>query len=164
MHPKFRAGANRRHHDVGLIQLKDDIKFSSVSQMTKLIHDGSHVRVGDDGIVSGWGTNPDVPHDRHLNQVHLTVIDSETCARQIGEDTPEGIEQHEVCGEAPGKAFCQGDSGGPFISTRTKEQIGIVSYGANPCTSDNKPSVFTSVKDNLDFIRRVIKKTRKHQQ
>jgi trypsin len=164
VHPKFQAGANRRHHDIGIIQLKNEITLSSVSQLTKLIHDGSHVKVGDDGIVSGWGVNPDVPHDDHLNQVHLTVINSTICSKQIGEDTPEGMEQHEICGEAPGKAFCQGDSGGPFISTRTKEQIGIVSYGSNPCNQENKPSVFTSVKDNMDFIKHVIKKTRKSRQ
>jgi Trypsin len=57
VHPKFSAGANRRHHDVGLLELTDNIKLSDSSKLVKLVHKGTDVKVGTDGIVSGWGKN-----------------------------------------------------------------------------------------------------------
>lgn len=37
----------------------------------------------------------------------------------------------------------------------SKRQIGVVSFGADDCTSD-KPSAYARITDNLDFINEVI--------
>lgn len=94
-----------------------------------------------------------------MYQVQLTVITAESCHSQLNGDSVENIEQHEVCAEAYGKNTCQGDSGGPIVDTVTGRQVATVSYGVSDCTR-REPSVFTSVKDNLSFIKQVMKQTR----
>lgn len=159
-HPKFQGGANRRHHDIGLLELTSDIPMSPTSQHVKLVHKNDQIKAGDDGVVSGWGHNPDNPNDPRLYQVHLPVISPQECARLNDQDTAQGYEQHEICTNKPGKSFCSGDSGGPYIDTKTGRQTGVVSYGAADCTED-LPSIFSKVQDNMDFINEIIKKTRK---
>lgn len=159
-HPKFIGGSNNYHHDVGLLQLSDNIYLDNSAYYTNLAHANDVIYPGTDGIVSGWGKNPDHPNDSdRLYQVHLTVISSTQCAREFGGDTSQEFGRHEVCAQAAGKNTCQGDSGGPYMDTRTGRQIGIVSYGTKDCTLPY-PSIFTQVQDNLDFINRVIMQTR----
>lgn len=162
-HPKFQGGSNRRHHDVGLLQLKSNIPIGKNSKYTKLAHQNDKIETGDDGVVSGWGLNPENSHDDRLYQVHLAVISNEECAELNYEDTAEGYEQHEICAHNRGKNFCRGDSGGPFVDSETGRQIGIVSYGNKDCTRE-LPSIFAKVQDNLDFINRIIAKTRRSRQ
>lgn len=73
-HPKFQGGANRRHHDVGILELKEDIPIGPTSQYTKLAHKNDQVNTGDDGIVSGWGTNPVIFQNLFFKFLKLTKL------------------------------------------------------------------------------------------
>lgn len=159
-HPKFRGSSNHFHHDVGILELQDEILITTTSRLTTLAHSNDETPAGRVGRVSGWGENPDHPNDNRLYQVELNVISAQNCSSQFGSDEDQ-IEEHEICAQAPGKNFCKGDSGGPMIDTATNRQIGIVSYGARPCTAPY-PSVFAKVTDNLDFIRKTIRQTRRN--
>jgi hypothetical protein len=108
-HPKFNGGTNHFHHDVGLLELRNELVISAYQRMVTLVHSNDVTPVGRDGYTSGWGENPDHPNDSSLYQVHLTVISAQSCHDQIGGDTVEEREQHEICGQAKGRNFCEGD-------------------------------------------------------
>lgn len=159
VHPKYKGGGdNHFFHDVGLLELIDLIVLNDRSRLVTLAHCGDNPKNGTDGIVTGYGTNPDHPSNALLYQVHLNVITAEQCTKALAGGTTEEVNKHQICAAAPGKNFCQGDSGGPFIDVFTNRQVGIVSYGATDCATDT-PSIFTRVTDNLDFIDETIKKT-----
>lgn len=160
LHPKYMGGHD--HHffnDVALLELNDHIEINQRStKLVNLAQKNDRPKNGSDAIVSGWGTNPDHPNENRLYQVHLNIISAQTCHDELAGGTVEEIEKHQICAEAPGKNHCEGDSGGPLLDVKTKRQIGIVSYGAQPCTLA-KPSIYTRVTDNLDFINKIIRKT-----
>lgn len=148
-HPQY--AANGRHHDVGIIQLSDQIQFDRNTQLTQLAKANDVIYIGADTVVNGWGRNPDHPDDKeNLYQVHLRVVGPAVCARTFGVPVAE-VEKHNICVNGIRKSACQGDSGGALVDTRTGRQIGIVSYGAKDC-SQGFPNVFSKVQDNLDFI------------
>ncbi|XP_037030355.1 trypsin-like [Bradysia coprophila] len=160
VHPKFRNGdENYRFHDIGLLQLKDDITLNDKSQLVKLARRGDKPKIGADCTITGYGKNPDHPGNKFLYQVHLNVITAEQCVDELASGTVEEVEKHNICVKAEGKNQCRGDSGGPVHDVSTNRQVGIVSYGAEDCTSDS-PSVDTRVTDNLDYIEKVIRHTR----
>lgn len=53
-----------------------------------------------------------------------------------------------------GKDACQGDSGGPAVSTKTKKQAGVVSWGQG-CARAQFPGVYTNVANYIPWIRTV---------
>lgn len=111
-HPDYKGGNdNHFFHDIGLLELNDDITLNEKSQLVQLAHCHDEGKSGTIGVVSGWGTHPDYSADNELYHVNLTVISSESCHEQLAGGTVEEIEKHQICGEDPGKNFCQGDSG-----------------------------------------------------
>lgn len=115
VHPKFKNGdANYVYHDVGLLELRNDIILSGTAQLVQLAYPKDKPKTGQDCTITGYGTNPDVPHNRYLYQVHLNVITAEQCveAFKVFENRTEEVDKHEICVQAPGKNQCQGDSGG----------------------------------------------------
>ncbi|KAJ6605104.1 Trypsin-1 [Pseudolycoriella hygida] len=156
-HPKFK-GVNsdtNGHHDVGLLELVDEIELGEKSQLVELAHEDDRPAVGTDCKLAGWGKNPDHPGDKSLYQIHFNIISSQECYDEFASDEVDELEKHEICAQAPGRNECPGDSGGPLIDTTTNRQIGIVSYGAFDCTSDDTPGVLTRVTDNLDYINEI---------
>lgn len=113
VHPKFRNGnATYRFHDVGLLELNDDIELNDRVQLVKLARPNDRPKVGADCFITGYGKNPDVPHSQYLYQVHLNVITAEQCVDEVADGTIEEVNEHNICVRAPGKNQCRGDSGG----------------------------------------------------
>lgn len=159
IHPKYRGGGdNHFFHDVGLLELLDNIILNNRASLVTLARCGDRPENGTDGTVSGWGTNPEHPGSTDLYQVHLNVITAQQCVNELAGGTAEEVDEHQICAQAPGKNQCPGDSGGPFIDISTNRQVGIISYGATNCSTAT-PSIFTRVTDNLDFIDDTIEKT-----
>lgn len=177
VHPKYLTAKDNRFHDVGLLELNNEIKLGRRAQLVQLARPTDRPATGADCTVTGYGTNPDHPKDAHsLYQVHLKVIAAEQCAEELADGTVEEVEQHNICAKAEGKNQCKGDSGGmdaqirkttffirksfvgPLHDVSTNRQVGIVSYGARDCTADY-PSIDCRVTDNLDYIEEIIKQT-----
>lgn len=113
VHPKYLNARDNRFHDVGLLELYDDIQLSSRSQLVTLARRNDWPAVGTDCTITGYGTNPDHPNDQQtLYQVHLQVITSKQCVDELAQGTVEEVEEHNICAKAPHKNQCRGDSGG----------------------------------------------------
>lgn len=57
VHPNFVGASDNFHHDVGLLQLTDNIVMDNSASYTTLAHANDPIYAGDDGVVSGWGKN-----------------------------------------------------------------------------------------------------------
>lgn len=153
--PKFDGKADNYHHDIGLLQLREDIEFNSKAQPVNLPDENYAPADGSDVILSGSGTNPDNHHDskERLYQVELQVITAQECYKyhHTGHSVKE-LEDHEICAKGQGrKSGKGGDSGGPLIEKSTDKIVGLVSYG-----KPNAPTVFCKITDNLDYINSII--------
>lgn len=113
VHPKYKGGMNNHFfHDVGILELINDITLNDRAKLVTLAHPDDDPQNGTDGTITGYGTNPDHPNDRHLYQVHLNVITAEQCVEELAGGTAKEVDEHQICVEAPGKNQCPGDSGG----------------------------------------------------
>ncbi len=118
-HPKFKnGGASYRFHDVGLLELNKDIELNDRAQLVNLARYDDKPQIGDDCTITGYGKNPDVPHNKYLYQVHLNVISSKECANEVADGTVKEVAKHNICVKAPGKNQCQGDSGGKSLEIK----------------------------------------------
>lgn len=98
---------------MGLLELNDHIKLDSRSQLVQLAHRSDRPAIGADCTITGYGINPDHPHDQHsLYQVHLNIITAKQCADELAQGTYDEVEKHNICAKAPNKNQCRGDSGG----------------------------------------------------
>lgn len=164
-HPDYKPSS--AYHDMALLKLTQDIQYdyNTANKMGKiqritLARSSDKIEDGSSVYASGWGRNPQNPDTDDLYQVDLNIVNSTYCAHAWG-DTPSAYKQHEVCASGKrGRDVCQGDSGGPLISSQTKRQIGLVSFGAkckkNP---NNLPGVYTSIQDNLKWIHSVMNRS-----
>lgn len=57
VHPRFIGASDNFHHDVGLLQLSDNIQLDNSAYYTTLAHANDVIYPGTDGLVSGWGKN-----------------------------------------------------------------------------------------------------------
>lgn len=97
---------------MGLLELNDEITLNDKAQLVQLARRDDKPKTGTDCTITGYGKNPDVPSNKLLYQVHMNVITSEQCVKELATGTVKEVEKHEICVKAPGKNQCQGDSGG----------------------------------------------------
>lgn len=113
VHPMYKGGGDNHYfHDVGMLQLTEDIKLNDRARVVRLAKPTNKPKVGDSMTISGWGTNPEHPDDNRLYQVVLKVISAKQCTQELAGGTVEEVEQHQICAKAEGKNQCKGDSGG----------------------------------------------------
>ncbi|XP_053695743.1 trypsin-1-like [Sabethes cyaneus] len=110
-----------------------------------------------DVMLSGWGSVstdvvPDYPEK--LRKAVLPLVEYDTCLSLW--DFSLALEDSSVCaGPLDGsKSGCSADSGGPLVKQLGDEvvQVGVVSWGAVPCGTARKPTVFAGVASYIDWI------------
>lgn len=112
-------------------------------------------KVGEKGIVMGWGTtNPNgqnYPDD--LYQTEVPFVSHELCNSQ--RSYPDMITGQMLCAGylKGGKDACVGDSGGPLIVETEfgPKQVGIVSYGEG-CALPNYYGIYTRLESFQNFV------------
>lgn len=113
VHPKFKnGGQNYVFHDVGLLELTNDITLNDRAQLVELARPSDRPKIGAGCIITGYGKNPDHPHNKQLYQVHLNVITAEQCVKELATGTVEEVNKHNICAKGDDKNQCEGDSGG----------------------------------------------------
>lgn len=115
-----------------------------------------------DVTLSGWGSmsttvNPEYPDK--LRKVELPLVDIERCYTLWGFDS--ALATSNVCaGPIDGsRSACSADSGGPLVKQSGHEvvQVGVVSWGAVPCGSPRRPTVFAGVSHYVDWIEKQLR-------
>ncbi|TNN89477.1 Chymotrypsin-like elastase family member 2A [Liparis tanakae] len=155
-------------NDIALVHLAEPVNMTREVSPVCLPPAGAVKPAGTPCFVTGWGDEkgnlfPKV--SKWLNQAALPVVDFQTCSKPAyWWDT---LRPSMICAgyESPDelKSACQGDSGGPFVCpvagpNTTWEVHGVVSFGAQGCIKDKKPSVFTRVSAFSDWINDSMKK------
>lgn len=115
-----------------------------------------------DVTLSGWGSIsttmfPEYPDK--LRKVELPLVDYDQCSLLWGYDS--ALATSNVCaGPTDGsKSACSADSGGPLVKQTGDEviQVGVVSWGAVPCGSPRRPTVFAGVSHYVDWIEQQLR-------
>ncbi|KAJ3614596.1 hypothetical protein NHX12_018167 [Muraenolepis orangiensis] len=164
-HPGFVYEQDRSDisNDVALVHLVRPVNTTREISPVCLPAAGAVLPAGTPCYVTGWGDEkgslfPKV--SEQLNQAALPVVNFSTCSKP--DYWWDVLRPSMICAgyESPDelKSACQGDSGGPFVcktpgaSNSNWEVHGIVSFGAQGCIKDKKPSVFTRVSAFSDWI------------
>ncbi|CAG9583148.1 unnamed protein product [Danaus chrysippus] len=144
VHPGYEQKIFR--HDIAMIILKDEIKFS-VTAAPICLNDKPEVVINERASLVGWGK---LSGQNNLigrqQQLEVPLVSLEMCGKVFGESVP--IHEGQLCaGGEEGKDACSGFGGAPLILNRDGQfvQIGIVSFGSENCGSEGIPSVYTNI-------------------
>lgn len=91
----------------------------------------------------------------HLQEAKLKVFSEEECMEFYEDD----FTSDQICSAdlERGKGECNGDSGGPLLYVEDDLakvfQIGVVSWGIEPCGNNDHPGVYTKVSHYIDWIK-----------
>lgn len=109
--------------------------------------------------VTGWGstsntsaqTLPDI-----LQTIPLPIIPLDVCKDLMTSLGIYLLGPSNLCtGPLTGnESVCSGDSGGPL--TQNGEVIGVVSWGFVPCGSVDRPAVFVTVSEYVDWMNNIM--------
>ena len=139
-------------HDIALLQVEPPFVFDDTHQAVELFSENEILKVGENGIITGWGLTEQNVQAEKLQAVGLPVLSRELCLQIYGKYTRlEGQFCSGLFSEG-GKDACNGDSGGPFaIDGRL---AGIIAWGVKDCGNPNFPGVYT----NIPYYRKWIRK------
>ncbi|EJK44869.1 hypothetical protein THAOC_36558 [Thalassiosira oceanica] len=128
-HPQYNG--NTENNDFWVIQLQHDsvLYKDEIIQLDAPTGDDYELTSGVDltvvgmGALASGGSFPNV-----LQEVEVDYMTNAECCS--GTDYPcSEITDNMMCARRLGKDSCQGDSGGPIFDTKTRRQVGIVSWG-----------------------------------
>ncbi|XP_077277126.1 chymotrypsin-1-like [Temnothorax americanus] len=139
----------KKHNDIGLLLMPEDIPFSNTIMSIKLSNDYQSYPYAH---VAGWGANRNGTRSMRLRYNILHVIQNNECSRYWMGVT-EIIDKQICTAPGTGRDPCKGYSGGPLIAVHNHEpiQIGIVSYGDGFCPS-YRSIVYTKVSLFINWI------------
>ncbi|KAL0828894.1 hypothetical protein ABMA28_003798 [Loxostege sticticalis] len=151
VHPGYEQKIFR--HDIALIVLKEEIKYS-VTAAPVCLNDKPEVVLNERASLVGWGKlsgQTSVVSRQQLLDVPLVSL--EMCERIFGDSVP--VHEGQLCagGEA-GRDACSGFGGAPLLLVRNGNyvQVGIVSFGSENCGSEGVPSVYTNIAHYYQWI------------
>ncbi len=148
-------------NDIAVLELNADIQFISSRPVLLPMSNRSRADTPDGTLleVAGWGSRGEnTPRTTKLMEVQLPLATQASCAAKYNSNinyrfsATENINSDQFCAGdgVSNKDSCNGDSGGPLIRSDTGEQLGIVSYGENPC---GKLGVYSNVSYFLSWVK-----------
>ncbi|XP_062552040.1 serine protease snake-like [Armigeres subalbatus] len=159
-HPDYRFRS--AHHDIALIKLTENVRFSKVIRPACL-WTGHNINVTS-VIATGFGSMETSGSGSNLlRKVVLEFIDKQVCERQFAGMRNFGgslIDQQLCIGsKVGGKDTCQGDSGGPIqviLEPKgcTFHVIAVTSLGPKSC--GDSPALYTRVAGYIDWIEKIV--------
>lgn len=159
-HPSYSMYDPNMRHDIALLKTRTHVEINDYVIPICLPFSESiqELRIENENfIVTGWGqTDKDTPgKQRHVSLIgkNRTICDIAFRQQMIE------LSYDQLCigGEA-GQDSCRGDSGGPLMyeSGLITYVVGVVSFGALNCGTENHPGVYTKVADYLDWIEDIM--------
>ncbi|XP_055607281.1 lectizyme-like [Uranotaenia lowii] len=143
-------------NDIALIRLQSPVQLNERVSTVRL--DWRKTPISGRATLPGWGSissTIEQIYPAKLHKVELPVFPYDVCLQYFPLFNP--LEDTNFCaGEMSGTAnACHRDSGGPLIQEvdNIATQIGIVSWGALPCTAYRSPTVITWVAIFKEWVR-----------
>ncbi|XP_072933022.1 CLIP domain-containing serine protease B4-like [Epargyreus clarus] len=144
VHPGYEQKIFR--HDIAMVVLKDEIKFS-VTAAPICLNDKPEIVINERASLVGWGKlSGQTNLIGRQQQLDVPLVSLEVCERVFGETVP--VNEGKLCaGGEEGKDACSGFGGAPLLLNRDGQytQVGIVSFGSENCGSEGVPSVYTNI-------------------
>ncbi|XP_062559979.1 trypsin-1-like [Armigeres subalbatus] len=148
-------------NDIALIKLERP--FDLNNNVTTVELDNRQSPIYGMAVLPGWGSTSssiEPIYPDKLQKAHLPVFPYDACLQYFPLFSP--LEDSNFCaGELNGSVnACHRDSGGPLLQTidAIVTQVGIVSWGALPCTAYRSPTVVTWISYFREWIRITIEK------
>uniref|UniRef100_A0A8C8RN17 Peptidase S1 domain-containing protein n=1 Tax=Pelusios castaneus TaxID=367368 RepID=A0A8C8RN17_9SAUR len=154
-HPHYNPTS--KDNDIMLIKLLTPANINSNVQPMEL--PTTCPSPGEKCTVSGWGMTSSIPSTvtkssfpNALHCANVSIISSERC-RTI---YPRYFTKNMLCAGVleGGTDACQGDSGGPLVCSGKLQ--GIVSWGTQTCALPNKPGVYVTICNYINWIQKTI--------
>lgn len=162
-HEQYNRTTKTYHHDIALLQLKEEISFEPNVRPICLPPSKEQIRrevfykEGKTAFVIGWGGDKGGSKisTRHLKQLGTKIASRESCSRNAT-NFQEGM----MCSISSEGDACNGDSGGPLMQgvhsdEKIWTQVGIVSWGKGYCKK-NQHSYYTDISFYMNWIQRHI--------
>lgn len=159
VHPSFDKVL--KMNDLGLVQIKNPINFSSTVHPLPL--GKTFVKPNTEAITSGWGRiTIQGARTTLLQYLNVTIMDNEDCRKAHFISKRSVFIYDNVMCSHNGKmrGTCNGDSGGPLVAKG--ELIGVVSWGIR--CAIGLPDVFTRISEHATWIERTTGKGSKESQ
>ncbi len=142
-------------HDVGLIRLDNKVSNTTkgVQYVKYLAKELIAYQAGFPVTAAGWGTTDEHPNIAapQLHEVNVTIDSHADCVAEYGALVV-GLDY--CLNTTGGMGVCHGDSGGPTMTRDLQVQIGVTSYGENPC-NNSAPHAVANVAEHREWIETV---------
>jgi hypothetical protein len=143
-------------NDIALLTLTAPVTAKPIKITTS--GDTSSYTTGNKATVYGWGltsSTGEAPSAK-LKEATLPIDKDSACQSAYGKTV--FVSGHMVCAgkaatgsDATSTTTCSGDSGGPLVEGG--KIVGLVSWGADPCSDKGAYSVFTKVSTYVGYVR-----------
>ncbi|ETN60940.1 CLIP-domain serine protease subfamily B [Anopheles darlingi] len=156
-HPEYNMKLKSRPNDICLLWLAREVVVTDFlipiclplsSELQKL------PVVGEEFVVAGWGATENRLMSEVLLYVELPGVDNEACNSVYSVANVTLTDKQLCVGGLKGLDSCRGDSGGPLMRQEGFRSylVGVVSFGARNCGTENLPGVYTNVVKYLNWI------------
>uniref|UniRef100_A0A7E4ZSX5 Neurotrypsin n=1 Tax=Panagrellus redivivus TaxID=6233 RepID=A0A7E4ZSX5_PANRE len=145
-------------HDIALVEVETPLYFTPYVQPICLPPLGFKYVVGQQCVVTGWGSNGTVgiSSSDQLKAAILPILDRDQCLQ--ASTVYSAMSQTAFCAGylEGGVDACQGDSGGPFACEYDGHfyLAGIISWGEG-CAQKGQPGIYTMIVPYLSWIQNV---------
>uniref|UniRef100_A0A182INE9 CLIP domain-containing serine protease n=1 Tax=Anopheles atroparvus TaxID=41427 RepID=A0A182INE9_ANOAO len=160
-HPDYDMHKNSRPNDICIVRLAEDVTFNNFVKPICLPFEPEVQElpiVNQNFTVTGWGETEVALRSDVQKHVVLPGLENEAC-NTVYKVANVTLTDKQLCiGGLKGSDSCRGDSGGPLVREAWGDWIlvGVVSFGARLCGTENLPGVYTNVMKYLDWFEDVI--------
>lgn len=155
VHPDLQLIDEIPINDIALMRLATPSSFTPIG----LDELGDAVSPDDMATIAGWGGIVPSPFGaadfpEQLQHAQVPVLNNQNC-NMLYNLVNVDILDTQICAGTAGIDTCSGDSGGPLFAGDFESgfvQVGITSFGGDPCADQNFPGVYTRVSEFVDWI------------
>ncbi|XP_028132137.1 phenoloxidase-activating factor 1-like [Diabrotica virgifera virgifera] len=155
LHPAYGSQNQVNHDDIGLIRLKEDVKFTDNISPVCLPKPNEAAKPGEKVFEVGWSR-------RSIDKLkaEITISDQQKCFENYSKNFNFNLTASHLCAGGYPDGKCASSSGGGLVRLRQPEEKwlleGITSFGPSVCSTD-VPSIFTKVEPYLKWIHENVK-------